>query len=356
MKVLHVITTIERGGAENQLVTLASLQSTNGIQVAVIYLKGQDELRNEFEISGVRVIDEIANKSVMSQLIGLRRILSQDFDMVHAHLPRSEVLVSIVNRKIPWIASRHNAEGFFPKAPSFFSRFLSRVVTTRCSRVVAISRSVENYLIRNREVSNLSKLEVIQYGFPILKSVKPSVPFSQPGTLKLVTISRLVPQKDLETLLRACSLIKGQGIPFHLDIIGAGEQGQSLRNLAEELEIGRETNFRGRVMDVFSILRESHIFLLTSLYEGFGLVLLEAIQAGLPLVVCSNEATCEVLGDDYIGLALPQDPTDVSNRIVSLMELKNQIIAKDQLKDRISIFKPDVMEKRIRSIYSSILS
>ena len=52
-KVTHLITTIERGGAEKQLLTLASEQVQSGLNVFVLYLKGKPDLRNEFEVAGV---------------------------------------------------------------------------------------------------------------------------------------------------------------------------------------------------------------------------------------------------------------------------------------------------------------
>ena len=71
-KVIHVITTVSRGGAENQLLILAREQISNGWQVSVIYLKDKPELIEEFRIIGVEVIIDCASKSVIRQIFWLK--------------------------------------------------------------------------------------------------------------------------------------------------------------------------------------------------------------------------------------------------------------------------------------------
>ena len=73
-KVTHLITTIERGGAEKQLLTLASEQVQSGLNVVVLYLKGKPDLRNEFEESGAEVNNLLVGKSFLKQILSLIHI------------------------------------------------------------------------------------------------------------------------------------------------------------------------------------------------------------------------------------------------------------------------------------------
>ena len=98
-KVTHLITTIERGGAEKQLLTLASEQVQSGLNVVVLYLKGKPDLRNEFEESGVEVNDLLVGKSFLKQIFLLSKYLRKNPSPVHAHLPKSELLAAIVVTK-----------------------------------------------------------------------------------------------------------------------------------------------------------------------------------------------------------------------------------------------------------------
>ncbi len=98
-KVIHLITTIERGGAEKQLLTLTSEQVQSGLKVVVLYLKGKPDLRNEFEASGVEVNNLLVEKSFLKQIYLLSKYLRKNPSPVHAHLPKSELLAAVVIAK-----------------------------------------------------------------------------------------------------------------------------------------------------------------------------------------------------------------------------------------------------------------
>ena len=98
-KVTHLITTIERGGAEKQLLTLASEQVQSGLNVVVLYLKGKPDLRNEFEESGAEVNNLLGGKSFLKQIFLLSKYLRKNPSPVHAHLPKSELLAAVVIAK-----------------------------------------------------------------------------------------------------------------------------------------------------------------------------------------------------------------------------------------------------------------
>ena len=73
MEINHLITTISRGGAENQLLTLCKEQVKAGKSVSVIYLKGNPDLDSKFRRAGVNVIDKFANKNPVLQLFQIRK-------------------------------------------------------------------------------------------------------------------------------------------------------------------------------------------------------------------------------------------------------------------------------------------
>jgi hypothetical protein len=129
--ILHVITTIDRGGAENQLLVLAKYQVKNGKKVSIVFLKGKSELESQFLEIGATVINSIANKALVYQLIFLRNFFKSNNAIVHAHLPRAELLSALSIKKQKFFVTRHNAEPFFPKAPKILSILLSRFVTSR---------------------------------------------------------------------------------------------------------------------------------------------------------------------------------------------------------------------------------
>ena len=221
-KITHLITTIERGGAEKQLLTLASEQVQSGLTVEVIFLKGKSELKKEFEESGVKVNILLVGKNFLHQISLLSKYLRKNPSPVHAHLPKSELLAAIVIPNKYFIFTRHNSEPFWPGGPRIISNLLSKFVCKRASQGVAISNAVRSYLIRRGEIPTGYIIDVIYYGFHKdsstnsagLKSIT-NLMNNQSSKFKIGTIGRLVPQKDYPTLLSAffiaslCSIDEG---------------------------------------------------------------------------------------------------------------------------------------------------
>lgn len=355
-KILHVVTTIERGGAENQLLILVREQVAAGHEVTVLGLKGRTELRNEFLSLGIHLDTTLLNRSFIRQVFLLKTLLRKKWHIVHSHLPRAEVLVFMARPKIPWVTTRHNAEPFLPRNPLGISYLLSRLVLIRCKKVIAISMAVNSFLLRSREVKSKGEIVVIRYGIrrtrhKSLNLCQTAVPQS---TLDLVTISRLSPQKDLPTLIRAFKVVEAQIPDSRLRIAGEGPLRTSLMSLVSQLGLSRKVKFLGKVSDTEQLLSQSDVFILTSLYEGFGLVLLEAMNCNLPIVACRNEAVLEVLGSDYVGLAATSSPEDVARLTLEMRDpiFRNNAIS--QISKRIVLFDSQEMSQHIEAVYRDI--
>ena len=164
IKIHHVITTINRGGAENQLLVLVREQIKLGMEVSVLYLKGEPELEQDLSDAGAKVLHDIANKHPFIQFLKMRSISKSQETLLHAHLPRAELLTRFSSAKNPFVVSRHNAEPFFPGAHELLSSFLSRLVTEKAKHVIAISYAVFNFISSKNEVSDLKKVSVVHYG------------------------------------------------------------------------------------------------------------------------------------------------------------------------------------------------
>ena len=113
MKILHLITTLDLGGAEKQLVLVTKEQILMGHEVLVIPLKGKNELYEHFVNNGIEVLDFLRNKNLFRQFQLLRRYLKRNnIDILHAHLPQAEIMTFLTSNKRYFI-SRHNTELFF---------------------------------------------------------------------------------------------------------------------------------------------------------------------------------------------------------------------------------------------------
>ena len=358
-KIIHLITTIERGGAEKQLLTLVREQVKSGLGVEVFYLKGAPELKQEFENCGAVVNQTLLKRSFFQQVFTLRKYLNQDPAPVHAHLPKSELLASLSCSKGMLIFTRHNSEAFWPGAPKIFSNVLARFVAKRSVSGVCISNAVKDFVIQRGELSKDYDLETIYYGLEkieqldakALAEIKDQLRV-KPGALRVGSIGRLVRQKDYPTLLSAMKQVIDSGVDAELFILGEGAEKDNFTELTLELGINKRVHWLGRTPFVNEFLSQLDLFVLPSIYEGFGLVLLEAMQANKPVLATNNSSIPEVLGRDYAGLFETSNVEKLSGLIKKVLledAFATQLVS--NYSKRLDIFKPEVMAKKLLDVY-----
>ena len=358
-KVTHLITTIERGGAEKQLLTLASEQVKSGIKVEVIFLKGKSELKKEFEESGVEVNQLLVGKSFLNQIFLLTKYLRKNPTPVHAHLPKAELLAAIVVANKYFIFTRHNSEPFWPGGPRIISNLLSRFVCKRASQGIAISSAVKSYLIKRGEIPTGYNIDVVYYGFQKnsptnsagLKSII-SLIQSQSSNFKIGTIGRLVPQKDYPTLLSAFSNVLEKLPDVEMYVVGEGYLQKELMELCKSLGVSSKVHWLGKTEYINEFLSKIDLFILPSKYEGFGLVLLEAMVAKQPIIAANNSAIPEVLGKTYEGLFLTGDINSLAQQIKTVISDNNfsERLVQSHL-SQLNLFDPSEMNRNIKNIY-----
>jgi glycosyltransferase involved in cell wall biosynthesis len=353
--ILHVITTIERGGAENQLTILCKQQISLGYKVSIAYLKGEPELLDDLRAQGVQV-KRLNGAKLITHVYGLRKLLSsQVFDLIHAHLPRSELVASLCFTKVPIVISRHNSEHFFPKAPKWFSRLLSLFCINRSSARIAISKSVLDFMTVSEERKNKHDFDIVYYGFdfdpPSGHKRREHKEFEE---WKFLSMGRLVVQKDFATLLYGLNYFKNFNQRFHATILGTGKLENDLKALMHDLHLNQEVTFGGRTDNTSYFYLNSDIFVLTSLYEGFGLVLIEAMNFNIPIICAKFDAALEVLGENYSGFFQIGDAKELSSQL--LWALNNRELLINQMSKRRQKFESEGMALKIHAIYEKTIS
>jgi glycosyltransferase involved in cell wall biosynthesis len=357
-KVLHIITTIEFGGAEKQLLVLTKTQILEGRLVEIIYLKGSPELLKDFEDLGVKVTTKFANSYPPFQVLKILIYLKKNrYGIIHAHLPRAELLCAVLSYflKSKFFYTRHNAEKFFPKGPGFVSRLLSRSVTNRFECGIAISQAVKNFLLVNKEIARNSKLHMIYYGFFPTKSDSflkyEKLTINNQKNFTIGTIARLTTQKNLPTLIESIVLLKNK-MNLNLLILGDGPKKNELQQLIDDLCLTERVKILPRTRGIEEFLKSLDIFVLPSFYEGFGLVLLEAMNLQIPIIASNNSAIPEVMGKEYQFLFDCYSAEDLASKILQIAEIdKAKLIV--YFKNRLEIFNAEEMCKQVSGMYAA---
>lgn len=352
MRILHLITTIDRGGAEKQLLTLVKEQVKNGDLVSVYYLKGKGELRSEFESLSVEVRGE---RNTFHSLGRIFRALgdSRKFDLIHAHLPAAELVGSFLHRSLPLVVSRHNTQRFLEKH-KIISLFMSRVVESQSNACIAISNSVREYLLNTSEWKDASSLSIVPYAiekshFYLNRKRDTS------ENCHFLFIGRLTKQKDVETLLKAFAIHIRSFYRDSLTIVGDGELKFELQAMSKQLKIEDRITWVGRVDEVDSFFQSHDVFVLPSKYEGFGLVLLECMVNDRPIIAANNSAIPEVIGQNHPGLFKTGDVSELASLMARSRREDFSNLALSIQRSRVDLFHSSRMAKQIRDVYKKAL-
>ena len=333
MKVLHAITSIDKGGAENHVVSLVEAQKKNSYSVEIFFSKKSVYWKKYLTSISVYVNQpKFTNESFffirlikfcfdLFQLRGI--IIKYKPDILHAHLPYMELLcffsLVLLKKKPKLIISKHVDNIFFKgsegQAKSLVGSFFAKLIATKTFKFIAISNSVKNFLVSDFVGISKKKIKVIHYGLDKLphSRVSPSdkknlIQFKKikKDTIVVGCIARLVPQKSLTTLFDAIALYnKHSKKNIKLILVGKGFLKKELK------EYINKKNMRGDIIwinfldDVKGFYDSIDIFALSSLYEGFGLVFLEAMLSKKPIIATNVSAISEVVKNNISGILVP---------------------------------------------------
>ncbi len=358
MHINHFITTISRGGAENQLLILVKEQIKRGHTVNVFPLKNRLELESRFRESGAEVRLDLHGKRLLHQLIHVRRIQFLDGGIVHAHLPQAEIVAFFAKCKCK-VSTRHYGGKFHPKFPRVLSSWISRFIT-RKKIVISISDYVAEYLIASKEVDSLHQIRTVKYGFDakgFTETSNEEIKFvHDSGTLNCGTIARLSPEKDLQTLIRGVHEFKQKSsLKITLNVFGEGIEKDHLVSLVDKLNLKSEVNFLGKTNNPAQAMLSMDLFILTSKFEGFGMVLLEAMATHTFIIASDIPTAKEVLGEDgaasFFKVGNPQSLAEKISQFTQNLS-SDYIIEQDKQLEK---YKSDVMASKIDEVYSELV-
>ena len=154
------------------------------------------------------------------------------------------------------------------------------------------------------------------------RTVPQAVPFPVETTpFTLVTIGRLEPEKRIEDILVALASIVDRYPTISLIVIGDGRERASLEARAEELNISSRVHFLGSRKDAWALMRSGQGYIQASAYEGYGITLVEAALARVPIITSDVGVVGEVFkGYDDVLVSPPGDPVNLAYHMIALIE------------------------------------
>ena len=303
MRVLHVHRIGGIGGSERHLLTLLPALQSRGIDVRFLGLDDPSRAPDPFyeqlavpyqRLAAPRDIDPALAVRVARAVRGARP------DIVHTHLVHADLYGAVAARRL--VSTKHNDDPF--RAGAF--RFVERVLAARAARIVAITDALARFQVERVGIPE-RKLVTIHYGLDALPEAWGENPADDVprDAVVVLAVCRLEPQKGIDVAVRAVARLREREPRAHLVVLGEGAERPRLEGLAQELKV--PLYLPGRVPDVAAWLRRAAVLVHPVRWEGFGLAVLEAMLACLPVVASRVSSLPELVADGETGLLVPPD-------------------------------------------------
>jgi glycosyltransferase involved in cell wall biosynthesis len=341
MKILQVTSVFPPhiGGLENVVYNISKGLIEEGHQVTVyttnLPRSKAHELKNGITINRIPVLFAVFGAPIA---IFLPYMMKENVDLVHVHVPpvlgATSALVFSRIKRIPVVLTFHNdtvGKNFVQRLlAGVYNVFLNRLILENVKLITVPSQAYEVELKRRGIDDN--KIKVINNGidFSIMHAnsnsnrLKAQLGFS--GKKMILFVGALEKRKGVEFLIKALPIIKEKVQDAKLLIVGNGSEKNHLEELANSLDSPEGVIFTGHVSDerLEALYNAADVFVLPSLYESFGLVLLEAMAHRKPIVATKILGVSELVTSGLNGILVePRNSEQLSEAIIQVLSEKN---------------------------------
>ncbi len=325
VSVLHVVDSLEIGGAERALLLLVTHLDPARFRCRVFPLRPSGPFLVDLEKQGL-LLSLAPHAGLAGRLRGLWDHLAQERPtIVHTHLNRSDLLVGPLARaaRVPVVLSYKASILRQHRLRQPVYDWLTTISSWSNDAVVVLSEALRTYLLAHRIVPN-EKIRVVRYGIELESDTASQTPRESldlsTGPVVLLA-ARLEPRKDHVTFLEAARLVLAEKPSTQFLLAGDGEPSYRARleQLAEPL--GRAVRFLGNRSDIPGLIGLSDLVVLASRTEGLGLVLLEAMVHRRPVVATGVGGVPEIVVNGETGLLVePGSPDALARAILDLLD------------------------------------
>jgi len=324
------------GGVENYVYYLSKEMVKIGHQITVI-CANESNSREEEIINGIKVkrlpyIGKIANTNITLKLPFT--MLNIEFDVVHTHLPTPwsadwSAFISRIKKK-PLVVTYHNditGSGIANYVAKFYNLTSLKFLLKQANRIIVTqSKYIDSspYLNRYR-----NEIKVVPIGVDVNKFKPIKVDKNENTIFFLSVLDKFHKYKGLDYLLNALKIVRRDICDVKLIIGGKGELINRYRRIVELLDLKNNVEFHGFIPNekIVEYYNKCSIFVLPSIssaQEGFGIVLLEALACGTPIVSTDIVGVAEDVKENNAGIIVPpRNPDALADAIIYLLENKD---------------------------------
>ena len=306
------------GGGERHLADLSHALTDRGHEVYAAAVPGTPLWAELSFLTSERTL-ALGQLNYVKNLTNLVKFArAHDIEIVHAHAARDYHLAALAVR----LASRSRL--VLTRHVLFPLRGINKHLLSGAGRVIAVSQAVAESL-RENGVIEYSKITVVHNGIDIDRFA-PSVDNKDDRPIVVGTVGHLAPIKGHDVFVRAAALILSRRRDVKFVIIGEDKSPQMdhrkfLESLVAELGVDQSVSLSGWQDNMPSVLSSLTLFVSAARSEPFGLSIVEAMAAGLPVVATASEGASEIIEDGHSGKLVPvDDPESLAQTIIDLLD------------------------------------
>lgn len=328
-KVVFFLPTLEAGGTERNVVNLVNAIDRQIYQVSVVLGQAKGDFMKDIA-KDIAIIDLAAPRSLGLFFALVRYFKTQKPDIIVSAFPRINIICIAAKMSVAAatsiIITEHSVFsmlGVIAKTPfrrfvaRFFMPALARFFYPKADAIVCVSKGIADDLAKiisvPQKTSVIFNPVIDGRVYALAKESAGHLWFADTSIPIIIAAGRLVKVKDYPTMLRAFKKVLENRVA-RLVILGAGPELAALQALSAQLGISERVAFLGFVTNPFKYMAHANVFVLSSLQEGFGNVIIEAMACGLPVmatdcptgpgeIITDGENGILVRVGDEIGLA-----------------------------------------------------
>lgn len=336
------------GGAPRIMINVGMYLDVQGYNVEFVLARKEGEFLDDVEQMSVVGL----NSRVIGAVLPLRKYLREKKPTVLMSTTHAANLAAIWATSLARVQTK-----LVVREPTTLSNQAKEFTTSKdklipplvkysyphADQFIAISKGVKDELTDTVGIDQ-SKIEVI-YNPIITPDIEPKSkepvehPWFDEAEPVVLSAGRLTPQKDFRTLIKAFDKLR-EKLNAKLVILGEGEQRQTLEKLIEEVGQADCIDLHGYVDNPYKYMRKADLFVLSSAWEGFGNVIVEAMACGTPVVSTDCESgPAEILADGEYGCLVPVgNHKQLSKSMVDMLNKEHDVV---KIQQRAHEFTPD---------------
>ena len=375
IKVLHVITHLPIGGAQDNTLYTVELLDKKKYDISLCCNLDGELVERAKKVEDIKIFDipflcrEVTPYNDLRAFLSLYKLVKKEnFDIIHTHSSKAGLLARLAAKLNETPVIIHTIHGFaFNDFMNVFKKnffiYVEKILARWTDVLITVSNLNKKKIV-DLNIAEEKNIKNIYSGIDLkLFNNKRNYEFRKELNLdvdKLLigSVGRLSHQKDPITMINAFDIVSKKFPDAHLVLVGDGGLKEKIIEKIDQLKLNNRIHLTGNKNNPWDVYHSLDLFIMSSIYEGLGRSITEALSCGVPVVCTAVEGVPEIIKDDITGILVPpKDSNKLADGIIrSLIDMESAKIKAEEgrrfVQDNFDVNK---MVKDIDALYHSFI-